>query len=573
MRRVRGKDAYEIRVGGGLGTTPVGMTGRAGVFIKFAKPEYERAGGGLYYEGGSTNMEALALLQSAQEAQKYIQSLHRLAATGYYSTMTADRLIMATLGHVMPQWTSSKEEGTKFDNVFWRWVGVLKAMGVKEPSDWGVRVDITRISGLDQMMTDYEHLQANVGNDPTNASTYIKNFQDKYTETFKEVMDKYNLTMQVRKDFSIDATITAREKEQSWIKQVPDTAYARLLYTWDGGFTRAFAMMPIQSSLASVDPTKPVPRIGIVGAGVGIDLFDSVFLPRAVADVGALLARYETDNPAEITAWEPYGKLPKSGWFVQGGVVVFSNIAQDSKRYRKLVTEYERYSSLITNGQFHKLPEEVRKQVLDTIDQDRFESGTLDALKRGEEVKLLNALWSGWYSDKKTDIQREFDGHMRAFLSGSGYFFGDRTYWDIGTYVEYVDRFKAYVIVSGREDVNVYAGGDYIKGKVRVSAMLGVGQATGAGAYGQPPTKQASFAGAASVGYRFGPAGFPMEAGLYGYGRTAPVPDYAAPYFMTPQRSGIPEVGALLYLNLLGGGPPMAPMAPYGQPGPGSFGR
>lgn len=564
IRRVKGKEALQVDVGAGLGTAPTGITGRGGIFIKTQKPENERAGGGIFYEGGAVNMEAIAILQDSQEAQQYIQSLHRIGATIYGSTMTADRLMLGGLAHVMPQFETPAGGSARYDATFWRMVGVLKGLTS------GARIDVSRVDMLDQMMADYQTLQATVGNDPANAATYISQFQSQYQATIKQVVDKYNLQIQVRKDFSIDGTLTAREDESmNWVKQVPDTAYARLLYTWDTGFTRAFAMVPVLSTLTSYDATHPVPSIGVAGVGAGTDLLDSIFLPRAAMDVGVLLARYQADNPQDIVAWQLYGKMPKSGFFVQGGVVLFSNIVEDSKRYRVLMNRYDTHRMNIEAGLFNKLPDEVRKQILEGIDTDRFDSGTLDALKRGDQIKLkpgqtedlLNSLYNNWFYGQKADIQKDFNGHMRSFLSGSGYFFGDRTYWDVGVYFEFVDKFKGYIIAAGRGDTTIYGGADFTQGRIRASAMVGA-------------STLGNIGGAASLGYKFGPLEFPMEAGLYGYGRSATVPDYAAPYYMAPQRTGIPEIGVLFYLTLLGGGgPPMVPNVPYTTPGPSTFGR
>jgi hypothetical protein len=150
-------------------------------------------------------------------------------------------------------------------------------------------------------------------------------------------------------------------------------------------------------------------------------------------------------------------------------------------------------------------------------------------------------LWQNWFYDRKYALQQKFDGHMRVFLAGSGYFFSDRTYWDMGTFLEYVNRFRAYAIVSQRSKLGVYAGAEAYAGRWTFGAMAGVSNRGGGGA--------------GSVRVRVGPRSLPIEVGVVGFGRTDRVPDYAPPAFLERERTFTPEFGAMFTIGIGASGP------------------
>jgi hypothetical protein len=321
---------------------------------------------------------------------------------------------------------------------------------------------------------------------------------------------------------------------------------------------------------------------GIIGTGIGVDLINDVFMQRAAADVGLLVARYEvaqpltttttttgipptSTTPATVTnALTPVQPWFRAGWFVQGAVRVFSNVMEDSNQYRRLVTDYEGYLERIRDGRVDDVTVGVRSKICDALDGRTFPEELTRRIRAGQRVTLTadqvrqveQALWNGWFYDRKFEVQRKFNGHLRAFLAASGYVYNDRTYWDIGTFIESVDRFKAYLITSQREELGVFAGAEVTSGKVRVAAM-------GGGA-------KSGFGAAASVGYKIGSRTVPVEIGLSGYGRSAIIPDYSAPFFIPPQRTGTPEFGSLFFYTIgsTRGVAGLAPPNPVSPPPP-----
>ncbi|HSB47399.1 MAG TPA: hypothetical protein VLD37_05270 [Candidatus Bilamarchaeum sp.] len=599
LRRVQRPDAWELRVGGGGAQTPVGPAAKGGIFIRTQRLEPPKSwfGGGAFYEGGATNMQAIALLSQSADAAAYIESLHRIGATLYGSRENSDRLLVGALAHVVAQLrqdaTTDPATGQvtlgklRYDQTFYRFVGLL--IGLRNAA----RLDVGRYSGLDQMINDYQAMASQVANDPSQAAALTQQFQATYASLLQQVFDNYQLGIQINRDFSLEATLLMREQANKWTDQVPDTISGRVLFTWSTGFWRAFASVPLlggstfgsagaQSPLGYVPPvqtsttttgttgtvapvtTAPPTSAGIIGTGLGVDLVNDVFMQRAAADVGLLVARYEVAQAATTTttgappttgvtsptaptvtnALTPVQPWFKAGWFVQGAVRIFSNVMEDSNQYRRLVTDYEGYLERIRDGRTDDITEAVRSKMCDAIDTSAFPPELVRRIRSGARVTLTadqtrqleRALWNGWFYDRKFEVQRKFNGHLRAFLAASGYVYNDRTYWDIGTFIESVDRFKAYLITAQREELGVFAGAEVTSGRVRVAAMGG-GTKSGFGA-------------AASIGYKIGTHTVPVEIGLSGYGRSAVIPDYSAPFFIPPQRTGTPEFGSLFFYTI-----------------------
>jgi hypothetical protein len=543
MRRVRRESAWELRLGGAYAHTPIGPAGRGGFFIRSQAPRSTRAGGGLFYEGGATNFEALALLEAAEAERRYIESLHRIGMTVYGSREAADRLVIGGLSHVVAQLKEEMDRGVQFDTILYRLTGLL--MGVRSAA----RLDVSRFTGLDQMMLDYEQMGRQIGDDPSRAAELMTHFTERYARDLRQVFDNYSLAIQINRDFSMEAALLMREDENRWTGQTPENVAGRVLFTWRTGFWRAFASIPlagpatldVRQDTGEVDENgRPVYRsYGIAGSGVGQDLLNGLFLQRAALDAGVIVARAESGD----RTWQ------ETGFFTQGAIRVFSNVLEDSRRYRRLVGRFEEYSQSVAAGRFSDIPQNVRNEIAEALEEEMFSEQLIARIRRGEDVRLSplqareagNALWREWFYDEKMELQQRFNGHLRVFLAASGYFFSDRTYWDIGTFIEHVDRFRAYIIVSKRERYAVHAGTEVTAGRVRVGVMAGAGES-------EEEAVDLGIAG--SVGVRFGPDILPMEVGLYGYGRSSTVPDYAAPFYPTRERHMTPEFGGLIYFTL-----------------------
>ncbi|MEW6722307.1 MAG: hypothetical protein AB1324_03530, partial [Candidatus Micrarchaeota archaeon] len=623
LRRVQKPDLWEVRIGGGGADTPVGPAGQGGVFIRTQRTAEPRSqlGGGVFYQAGGTNLEAIAVMSQVEGAASYIESLHRIAGTLYGSREFSNRILLGALAQVVAQLKRDATQTTdpatgevttkfgkvKYDQTFFRFVGILRGLrnaGMLETLK-AARVDIGRYSGLDAMMSAYNEMAAQVGNDPTQAASLVQNFQSTWASQLTQIFDNYYLGVQINRDLSIEAGLLAREQAGRWTDQVPDTVSGRVLFTWSTGFWRAFAAMPLlgtptfgtappQSPLGYVPPTPSTTTTatdttpttttaaptsaGIVGTGLGTDLLNGFFMQRWAADVGLLVARYETVPPATTTTTTTPSAMAtyappdltldtqaiqpwvRAGWFVQGAVRVFSNVLDDSNRYRRLVQEYESHIQSIRDGEVSGITEGVRSKICDALARTDFPPELISRIRRGQQARLTpaqsrqveQALWDGWFYDRKHEIQREFNGHMRAFIAASGYFYSDRTYWDVGAFVEHVEYFKAYIIAAQREELGLFAGAEVTAGRLRAAAMGG-GTRSGA-------------AGAASVGVGMGPRTVPMEAGVSGYFRSTLVPSYAAPFYIQAPVAATPEFGSLLYYTIGRSGVPQVLAPSPGEP-------
>ncbi len=548
MRQIEGRNGWELTVGGGYAETPTGKRARGGAFVRVQKPRY-KVGGGLFYEAGATNLEALALFHDAEDTRRYIESLHRIGVTAYGSAMVTDRIVLGALAHIVPQFKEDLESGeVSPDNLFYRVVGLLRGLkDINPKTDWGARFGVSRAQGLDRMMMEYEQLGRNVGRDPQRAQYLINNFRTKYADEIKQIFDHYSLGVIINEDFSLEAILVAKEDENKFEQQVPERIHGKVLYTWRTGFWRAFASVPLVSSFG-LESTE---KVGMVGTGIGSDLLNGLFLQRAAADVGLLLARRESGEDLE--------KWVDAGFFTQGAIRVFSNVVEDSQQYRKLLADDAGYRTAIYNGAFSKIPKKVRDAICKGL-PDAFPKELKEKISKGESAVLSvdqrnaieTALWTSWFYEEKFNIEREFNGHVRAFLAANAYFFSDKTYWDIGTFVEYVDDLrgeavKGYVIGAQREKFGVFAGIDYQLGRWKAGAVAGV-------------TEDGKFGAAASVGLRYTWRGMPVEIGVSGFGRSDEVPSYAMPLYRAYQYAGRPELGVIFYLTL-GQTGPIVPLA------------
>lgn len=581
-RHMERRNAWEIRAGVGKAWTPVSHKYRGGLFYKDVERKMEggvqteetRWGTGAFYEAGATNLDALALLQEAEDAQHHVEALHRVGTTMYgRKEEAATRYILGGLAHVVQQLREDRESGQLTPNAtLFRFIGIMR--GIQGLRGLTGRADIARYSTLDAMMRDYNDLATEIGDDPSRAAELIERFQERYLERFKDIYDNYYLALQWNRDFSIEANLLAVEVGGGWERQIPDRAAGRMLLTWKTGFWRAFASIPMLSgprSLATqaaeeeglTDEERAARRrtltgIGIAGSGVGQDLFNGVFLQRAAADVGILVARYESGDR----------KWMKAGWFTQGAATLFSNVLADSNEYRKLVTEYEAYADLIRQGEINRIPKAIRELIAKGLRTENFDkrtirhiiAGTLTRKLEPEQVEfLVRSLWKNFYSEKKYKLQERFDENLRLFLGASGYFFAERTHWDIGTFVEIAKKFRMYGIVANRyiesqerEEIGIYAGAEYASGRWRVAAMGG-------------KTRSAA-ATAASLGIQVGTMELPVEVALTGYAHTERIPEYVAPaYSRQNELLGIPEYGAILSITL-GGGREMLDLQVPGAP-------
>ncbi len=563
FRRVRKDRAWELSMGGDYASTPVGSEGGAGFFIKTQQPG-SRLGGGISYEASATNLEALAMLQQSQEAVDYVNSIHRIATTIYGSKQLSTNWEAGSLLYVVNQLQSQPGKGLSYDTTFYRAVGLLR--GLK----FAGRFDFSRMSGMDDMLAAYDSMASKVGNDPTQAASQITAFQQKYSPQYlQQVLDKYYLGVQVNKDFSIEGLVVAQEDENKFSKQVPDTVYARSLWTWKAGertgFFRAFASMPVMVS-GGVNLQNSTTQVGLVGAGTGFDVFDSVFLQRIAADAGMIVSRIENDTTStQIEKWGIDASKNEGGFFVQGAAVAYSGLAEDSRSYRRLVENLDKFKAMISAGVFSQIPTPVREAMCQDLDPATFKPTEIQDIREGRDFKpstsqagdLEDGLWRNWFSERKTDLQEKFNGNMRVLLGASRYkYFGGPAYWDIGTFVEYVDSFKLYAIAAKREELGLFTGMEYKKDSLRMALGGGV--------------TRTSIGGSASVGYTFIKAGIPMEVGVSGYGTAADLPQYAAPMYTTVPRTFTPQFGVMFWYTIGAQGPPTfmqaTPSTTFGGP-------
>ncbi len=569
MRRVKEKSAWQLDMGVGLGESHTGETsereaeetmfGKGGFFIKSQSREtkFDRRGGGLFYEAGSSNMEAMALMSESESVQQYIHSLHRIGGTLYGAKHSEkkDGLVMGGLIHVVEQLQkTSEQEGQAgemgHNQVFWRTVGFLKSL----ESGSGARLDVSRISGLDQMMADYEELRRDVGNNPMQAGELTSDFYEKYEQSIEKVWNYYNLGIQVNNDWSLDVVLVTIEEKEKWWEQDLNMVQGRTLVDWESGFWRAYASVPIWGPYG----TQGGEAKGIVGTGVGQELFNGFWFQRAAVDAGVLLVKTVVSETVEAEGEKWAWKDP--GMFVEGAVRVFSNILEDANDYRRLMTEYNEYVSQIRRGNFSGIPPEIRNTICDALDTDVIPEQLVDEIRAGENHIIMESvqkaavedeLWSEWFYDRKSTIQEDFDGHVRWYLGTSGYFYADKTRWDIATFVEHVSGFKIYAAVTKtegemmtvegpvqKEELGAYTGAEFETKDWRLGVMGNI-------------TDNVDLGAAVSLEYKFGPEEYGyFRVGLYGFVHSETIPQYTAPMYTPSIRTAIPEFGAGMYFQI-----------------------
>jgi|GEM_PF-1875627 len=601
IREVQGMDAWELTLGAGLGTAPTIKTtegggrvvtsetelmGRGGVFLK-TRQATSQWGVGAYYEAGSTNLEQLALVRESEETSNYIRSLHRLGVTVYGSGEVSTKFVLGGLGYLVPQ-LIEREKGVEYDNMLFRFIGFLKGM-----ESMG-KVDISRITGLDRIVSDYNTMSSQIGRDPQNASSYIENFAEKYRENVTRVFDNYYLGIRIKNDFSIETNIVTREKEADWTSQDLEKFYAKTLYTWRTGFIRAYASLPVWAPFGLLEQQER----GVVAAGFGQDVLDGFWLQRVAIDAGLILALdqagvepYSSALSLEIPELrrsdlemlkkqvpeltflndeEKTKKYGSTGWFAQIGVKLFSNVLDDSNAYRNLVRNYEKYLKAVGDSKFSTIPAEVRESMCGKLEGANVDisSAIIEKIRKGDRVPGLTksqatavseALYI-WFYNEKSVLQDKFDGHMRAFLGGSLYSIDEKYHADIAAFVEYVDKMKAYAIAAKREKWQLHTGAEIkILPEVVGGAFVDVAL-----------TGEEQYGAGMSLRYKL-PVG---EVGVLFQIRTENPPAYRNPVYAPYERQGVPEFTAVIFYNLFETGIPPVPSGTGIVPTrPGELGR
>jgi len=533
MRVVEGKKAWELDLGLDVVSTPSGKAYKGGFFYKKQIPK-SSWGGGIYYEAQKTNLWQTAyFVNQAKEMSKYIEELHRVAFT-LYGEEAATQVMLGALAHIVPQFKSTAE-GIEFDNMFYRFIGFIK--GLEKMG----KIDVSRYQSLDVIITEYNSMVNRVTQDPSNADTYLDDFKKKYADSIKDVFDKYYLGVQVNKDFSLEFGLYSKEKDGNWYSQFTDketvqSVYARALYTFDSGFIRAFASIPVWGTGVT---EKGVQTAGIVGTGVGFDVLGGMFLQRLAFDAGLTFVS-KKDNKSPIAS-------SKKGPFIQGDVQLFSNIVEDTKQYRELEQKYREYLEYIKEDRMGDIPQDVREKMVqdyrkyekeykEAIGEEilkRIENGENVSLTPEQKAVLSRVLWY-WFYDEKFKLEKEFNGHTRAYLGGAAFFgMGNNVWWDIGAFVEYVGRLEAYIIVARREALGLYTGGDLkLSDKITFSGIGGVVLEKGTG-------------GGFSASYNIKPD---IAIGVFGYAENK-TPEYTHPAYPPYEDTGVPNFGVIFFIN------------------------
>lgn len=555
VRQVESENAWELSIGGGFGGSvkkwvdEVGNIegaksyfGRGGFFYKSQTPK-TNWGTGLYYEG-VPSFVGLAMLEESEEAREYIESLHKIGVSLYGSGEVANNFFLGALGHFMEQLRPHEVEGkTEWDpQTFYRFVGFLKGV------DNAMKIEALRVSGFDEMLKDYNTLLSNVSKDPQNGGTFISQFKNRYEKLIRQVFDEYYLGVQVNKDFSLQAKLVFKEEEAEWTKQMADTVQVKALATWDTGFWRLYASIPTWMPAAVEE--EHVVRAGLVGMGFGFDVFNSYFLQRIAFDAGALLAFDEAES--EITGIKEK-KLKEAGGFAQAAVMLYSNVLEESKLYRKLVKNYEKYDEAIEKGAFSKISGTVLDEICDGVDEGVISPKLLKKIRDGEDVLLTDAqtesmsdaLWE-WFYDEKTVLEEKFNGKVNTYLAGDMFFYNkNKIHWDIGFFFEYVDKVKLYTILAEREKLGLYAGIDVnLTPKAVLSAVTNV-------------TLEEKKEGMGALSFKFKARYGWWTASAYIKSKEPPI--YSNPAYVPYKATGThPEWAFMVYYTLgFGGGTPV----------------
>ncbi len=482
---------------------------RAGVFYKrrlASERDETTFGAGVSYESGGTQTDTLALLNQAKAQRDYVESLHRVALTIYGSDEKnkgmVDNFVYSGLASIVPQFKSTAE-GTDYDTTFYRFVGFLQ--GAKT----GVRLDVSRISWMDTMLSEYSSTLDQIGQDPQNATTLMQNFKNKYATKVMQVFDNYYLGVKWNKNFSMEYMFVAREDVASWADQKLDSVYGKSVMRLGESedFIRTFAAVPV-INVAGMQNLS----VGVMGVGTTFDVNNPV-LQRLAFDAGMLLAR------DELSVERSWGK---PGFFVQGAAHL-SKVKEDVTAFRQLTHRFEQYKAAIAHGEFAGIPQDVRNVMCDNIASGTMGPQLLTKIRNGEPValtapdmdKISDALYSGWFNPEQDKLQASFNNRLRSYIGASGYFFSDKTYFDIGAYTESIDNFKAYIIAAKRDEMQIHGGADITSGRLTTSVIVG-----------STITGDKKGFGAASVKWSFTPA---TSLSLMGYHSSGAADTYVWP--------------------------------------------
>lgn len=485
FRRMEREDnAWELSGGAGLGYADAEeqereIIGRAGAFFRVQRPNW-RLGGGASYEGGSTNLEALGLLEDAEGTQEYLRSLHRVALTAYGSRTIADRYVLGGFANVIAQF-----QGSEFDEVFGRFIGLLSFV----ESHSGIRIEYSRSSGLDRILTGYQRLRRDVSRNPNRANDLTREFMDEYIDNARQIYDRYSLAVRVNDDFSFEGRLLAREAEQDFTRQRVSEAQMSFLYTFNSGFWRGFATIPVEGPFAA----SGARGMGLVGSGIGFGPFNR-FLNRVAVDGGVILSlqREAQEQLGEDVELEDVAGFQYGGWFLQGALRLYSDYLTDSGAYVTLVRNYQEYAQAIRAGDFSELPEPVRQLLLDNL-PDELVADLANAIEDAEDDiaveedasdELQSILYLQWFVPRENDLREEFRNRLRIDLAGSGYIFDDGgetdVAGDLAAYVQFAgDLGRVFAIASWRPetgDVPTIYGGLTIRHRnVEVTGTMGGG--------------------------------------------------------------------------------------------------
>ncbi len=633
-RVIENDEVWQISAGAGLVTRPRGIGGRAGFFYQEqARGRYTEGypntfGYGAYYESGAENVEALALLGESDRIRRYVESIHRIAGTIYGSREAANEAVFGGLAHGILQGIYDGER-LEYDNFFFRLIGFAKGMEAFGAKLHG-KLDMRRSTGFDEILADYDSISRTVAQDPRQAAEALRRFRQQYgsEQELRQIFDRYQIVFQVNDDFSVELFAVTREEANKFANQNLDTVYGRLLWTFDTGFVRAFASVPVYSPFGFAAQE----RQGVVGVGAGMDLLESFFLQRAAFDVGVLLSKKEDAFDVLRNSFDE-----PNGVFAQGAVQVFSSLVSDMTTYRLLVENFNEYQKALNEGKLADIDPRVRAFMLGSIPDAIKDTTRLteqeESILAGDihltptQRQVLSDALGIWFYDEKRKVEDRFNSdfeHFRTYVAGSvfagafpptrstgvdgGATTGEQTGFrgtvrvDLGIFAEYVNQVtelkaRGYVIgtktdLAGRfgaadladarksESIGGYAGIDIeLVPNVTVGAIVGVEEG-GSRAVQRRPQADAEeggirVSGGASVRYEFSLGGLPSSLTGIIYGRSENPPVYVSPvHTVSTGFFGNPEIGAAVHLSIGIGsaGPtfnapaqPPAPTTPAGQ--------
>jgi hypothetical protein len=448
LRHFEDKKRWEFDAGITAGKSTLGLERKAfqgtGFLMKWEQGDMDKRAS-ILQRGFGLSMQRLGgqALQLADNFAEDVNSLYRISGTLYGSKSPAGSdMIVGGLLHVVEQ-LRGEVGNDRYDATLFRFVGFLRGL-----KNCGM-LDVTRSSWIDRMLGDFDDMRRSSGQNPYATEALMDEFQRKYLGNVRALIDNYYLGVQLDSDFSVEFSMQAKESRgDDWTGQMVERGAGRMLYTWDGGFVRGYCQMPMLDYLSPIE--------GLVGAGAGFDLFKSVWLPRLAADAGV------------VTVSE---KQRVSG-FVQAGAEVYSDILEDAAAYRRLVSD----ETLALEGKFSEIPKKAREEILGNLKNitkgkkaDQEMKDAIFIIEMGKDAKdvssvpkEVNRAVKAWFADEKAELQKKFNGHTRVYAGASLYGLGHgQFYGDIGAFVEYADRLKAYVIVAPRKEVSVYLGADY----------------------------------------------------------------------------------------------------------------